>query len=139
MLKWFMMLWVTGQTFNPMRQWDTAMGYFALISWLDGEEGWRCTCSEIWDGVFLLVFAMEGLSITKCQSVPQQSCIPYFCSYKNINQKGLKQVQSLQTDTQTSLLVKGRTELVRLHVISYRRGLCHCVEILEILRCGLVR
>lgn len=42
------------------------------------------------------------LSITKCQSVPQQSCIPYFCSYKNINQKGLKQVQSLQRDTQTS-------------------------------------
>lgn len=91
------------------------MDYFALISWLGGEGGWRCNYSEIWDGGFLLVSAMEGLSIGKCQPVPQQSCIPYFCSCKNINQKGLKQVQSVQTDTHNTLLLEERTELMRLH------------------------
>lgn len=98
------------------------MSYLALNSWLEGEDVWRCTCSEISHRIFLSVFAMEGLSITKFQLVSQQNCIPYFCSCKDINQKGLKQVQRFQTEPQNALLVKERAELVSLYVISCTKG-----------------
>lgn len=114
------------------------MSYLALNSWLEGEDVWRCTCSEISHGIFLPVFAMEGLSITKFQLVSQHNCILYFCSCKDINQKGLKQVQRFQTDTQNALLVKERTELVSLCHFLYKRQ-CYFLEIMETSGCGLVR
>lgn len=73
----------------------------------------------------------EGLAVVPSQSGPQHSCIPCLCRYKNINQKGLKQVQGVQTDTKPTLLVQEKTELVRLRGISYRKGKCRRVEILK--------